>query len=233
MNPNENNPTPSSDPTPVPSTPPPPTPAPSPTIPISNQPDQPVFQPEANPDTQVTPSFQAANTPVNQPTSVPSPFDTANVNTNPGSSSGSQQTSPSEDPGKTLGVVGFVMSLVGFGLISLILSIIARKKSKQAGHSNGFALAGIIISTITILVSFVIAALLVFGGIKAAEYCQENGSTVQNADGSTTVNCSAGTDTSLEGSTTEGSSNMQLDTLPEGSGSMETDTTPVTLPATQ
>lgn len=102
---------------------------------------------------------------------------------------------PAEDPGKTLGIVGFVLSLLGGGLISLIISVVARNKSKKAGHSNGLALAGIILSVIGMIVGALLAVLVVTGAMKAAEYCQENGTTTQNADGSVSVNCSAESET--------------------------------------
>ena len=57
-------------------------------------------------------------------------------------------TAPSAvDPGKTLGVVGFILAFVA-NLFGLIISIIALNKSKKAGYKNGLALAGIIISSI-------------------------------------------------------------------------------------
>ncbi len=72
------------------------------------------------------------------------------------------ETTPASDPGKVLGIVS--MSLAIFGLVcgctmivsaaaliaALITGIIAKKKSKQAGYTNGFAIAGIIISSVGI-----------------------------------------------------------------------------------
>ena len=58
------------------------------------------------------------------------------------------------DPGHGLGVASLITSFF-IGIVGLILGIIALKKSKQAGHSNGLALAGIIIggiNTITIII---------------------------------------------------------------------------------
>lgn len=112
-------------------------------------------------------------------------------------------TQDTEDPGKTLGIVGFILSLLGFGLISLVVSWIARSKSKKAGFSNGLALAGIIISAITVVITSVIIFFMVSAGMKAAEYCKENGTTVRNADGSVSMNCSAGESSTLENTTTE------------------------------
>ena len=60
-----------------------------------------------------------------------------------------------EDPGKTLGIVGLVLAIVA-PLIGLIVSIIARNKSKQAGFQNGLAKAGIIVSIILMVLYVII-----------------------------------------------------------------------------
>ncbi|QJW35360.1 DUF4190 domain-containing protein [Cellulosimicrobium protaetiae] len=54
---------------------------------------------------------------------------------------------PIEDPGKTLGIVGFVFAFIG-PLLGLIFSIIARNKSKAAGFDNQLAKWGVILSSI-------------------------------------------------------------------------------------
>ncbi len=51
------------------------------------------------------------------------------------------------DPGKTLGIVGFILSFL-VSLVGLILSAIGYSRSKRAGFKNGLALAGIIIGSI-------------------------------------------------------------------------------------
>ena len=57
------------------------------------------------------------------------------------------------NPGQGLGIASLVCSLIGISLVGLILGIIALKKSKEAGMSNGMALAGIIISSIGLVFS--------------------------------------------------------------------------------
>lgn len=52
------------------------------------------------------------------------------------------------NPGQGLGIASLVCSLIGMSLVGLILGIIAMKKSKEVGMSNGLALAGVIISSI-------------------------------------------------------------------------------------
>jgi hypothetical protein len=71
---------------------------------------------------------------------------------------------PSIDPGKTMGIVAFIMSFfVTFFLIqsvALILGIVALVQSKKAGHSNRWAVAAIIISA-TLMVIAIIVAIIV------------------------------------------------------------------------
>jgi uncharacterized membrane protein len=87
------------------------------------------------------------------------------------------------DPGRSLGIAGFVLSLLGpLTLIGLILSIIAFVQSKKAGMRNGFALAGIIIGAIFTIGGI---ALLVFGIASLAQTCAELGNGVHERNGVT------------------------------------------------
>lgn len=95
-----------------------------------------------------------------------------------------------EDPGKTLGIVGFVMSLLGFGPISMVISIIAKSKSKKAGHSNGLALAGIIISAIGTVVGTLFVILMIMGASAVIGQCQELGPGTHTMDSGAIVTCS-------------------------------------------
>lgn len=54
---------------------------------------------------------------------------------------------PAEDPGKTLGIVGFVLCFV-CSIAGLIVSIIAKKKSRAAGFNNTLANVGVILGWI-------------------------------------------------------------------------------------
>lgn len=54
---------------------------------------------------------------------------------------------PADYPGKTLGIVGLVLAIVA-PLIGLIISIVARKQSREAGVDNGLAKAGVIVGAI-------------------------------------------------------------------------------------
>ncbi|MGN7797624.1 hypothetical protein [Leifsonia sp. 22587] len=67
-----------------------------------------------------------------------------------------------EDPGRTLGVVGLVLAIV-FPIAGLVVSLVARNRSREAGFANGLAKAGVIVSIVIIaaslLISFAIIAL--------------------------------------------------------------------------
>lgn len=76
----------------------------------------------------------------------------------PTSSSDASYGNPNASvPGKTLGIVAFVLALVPVGLqfVGLILGIVALVQSKKAGHKNGLALAAIIISSILLVLTIV------------------------------------------------------------------------------
>ncbi len=81
---------------------------------------------------------------------------------------------PAENPGRTLGIIGFILAIL-IAPVGLVISIIALVKSRRAGMSNGLALAGIIIG---VLFS-IIGAILLIGLIaliptitELAELCQ-------------------------------------------------------------
>lgn len=54
-----------------------------------------------------------------------------------------QMVSSAHDPGHGLGIASLIVSLLGFGIVGLILGIVALNKSKKAGHSNVMAIIGI------------------------------------------------------------------------------------------
>ena len=57
---------------------------------------------------------------------------------------------PATDPGRTLGIAGLVLAIFT-SAVGLVVSIVAFRKSKQAGFKNTAALAGIVVGTITTL----------------------------------------------------------------------------------
>ena len=68
---------------------------------------------------------------------------------------------PTTDPGKTMGIVAFIMSFfVSFffiQIVALILGIVALVKSKKAGYSNRWAVAAIIISSVLMVLTIIVA----------------------------------------------------------------------------
>lgn len=76
-------------------------------------------------------------------------------------------------PGKTLGIVAFILALVpvGLQLIGLILGIVALVQSKKAGRGNGFAVAAIIIGALAIIVGIIVAVAVVVPSLNAATTC--------------------------------------------------------------
>lgn len=61
----------------------------------------------------------------------------------------------------TMALVGFILSLLGFNVIALILSIVGLtncKKPEYNGDGKGFAIAGIIISSIYIVIIIILYA---------------------------------------------------------------------------
>ena len=93
-------------------------------------------------------------------------------------------------PGRTMGIVGFVLSLLGpLTVAGLIVSIIGMVQSKRAQAKNGFALAGIIIGAVgtVLLMLFIIIALAGVGYLMEA--CGELGPGTHVVDG-VTYTCS-------------------------------------------
>ncbi|GAB3537120.1 hypothetical protein GCM10027403_20240 [Arthrobacter tecti] len=90
---------------------------------------------------------------------------------------------PAPDPGRSLGIAGFVLSLlIPVSAIGLILSIIALVQSRKAGRKNKLALAGVIIgATVTVLV----IAFIVFGFVSLFQVCSELGNGVHQRNGIT------------------------------------------------
>ena len=65
------------------------------------------------------------------------------------------------DPGKTLGIVGFIMAFIGLQLVGLILSIVGFNKSKNAGFKNSLAFVGIILNGVFLALAIIIIPIIV------------------------------------------------------------------------
>jgi hypothetical protein len=97
-----------------------------------------------------------------------------------------QSATASGKPGFVLGIVGFALSLIAvLNIVGLILSIISLVKSRRAGYTNGFALAGVIIGGLGVLLLAVIAVLAVPALVDAAETCARLGDGVHEVNGAT------------------------------------------------
>lgn len=100
---------------------------------------------------------------------------------------------PAENPGKTLGIVGLICSIIWpISIVGLIVSIIAMVKSRKAGMGNGFALAGIIIGAIGVITGVIaIIALIAAAGFaqEVIQFCETAGPGPQEFQGQP-INCS-------------------------------------------
>lgn len=93
------------------------------------------------------------------------------------------------NPGKTMGIVSLILSIIGIHLVGVILGFVGLSQSKKAGQKNGFAIAGIIIGFIgmaLLLLFLTLGGALVgslFGGL--TQVCSELGTGVWEIDGVT------------------------------------------------
>ncbi|WP_409048186.1 DUF4190 domain-containing protein [Microbacterium sp. HA-8] len=95
-------------------------------------------------------------------------------------------------PGKTLGIVAFILSFF-VQLVALILGIIALVQSRKAGAKNGWALAAIIISVILMIIGIIVGIALIGLAIGAAEeyarLCSEYGPGTHEVSSGVTITC--------------------------------------------
>lgn len=140
-----------------------------------------------------------------------------------------QQTGTAKNPGKVLGIIGFIFGFIFFlNLPGLIISIIGLTKSKNAGKKNGLAIAGIVINAVALVFGFLaFITLIAYGGISTKAY---NAEALTNADSVEKVAESYKADTGLyPANIAEFSSTTNTTILPEG---IKLDTKPTALNAT-
>ncbi len=77
---------------------------------------------------------------------------------------------PAVDPGKTMAIIAVILPFVGFGLVGLILGLVAKSKSRTAGFKNTLALVAIIISIVAIIGTIIAG---IFVGIYVAEVANQ------------------------------------------------------------
>lgn len=93
-----------------------------------------------------------------------------------------------EDPGKTLGIVGLVLSFFT-AIIGLIVSIVALRKSKKAGFKNTPALIGIIVGVLSTVVAIIIGIVSIIAVTAVLSQCAQLGPGQHQVNG-TTITCS-------------------------------------------
>ena len=97
------------------------------------------------------------------------------------------QQPAAEDPGKTLGIVGLILSFFT-ALIGLIVSAVALNKSKKAGFKNTPALIGVIIGAIGTVFAVIAISLAIAGAVALGQKCAELGPGVHQ-EGGVTITC--------------------------------------------
>ncbi|WP_431804252.1 DUF4190 domain-containing protein [Microbacterium sp. bgisy203] len=78
--------------------------------------------------------------------------------------------SGSSYPGKTLGIVAFIVSFF-FNIVGLILGIVAFVQSKKAGRTNGWAIAAIVIGAISVIITVILFFAVIVPSLNAATTC--------------------------------------------------------------
>ena len=91
------------------------------------------------------------------------------------------------NPGRTLGIVGFILAFF-VSPAGIIVSAIGLSKSRKSGNKNGLALAGLILSIVISIIAIVVMVLLVGAAVALLNQCTELGGGVQQING-VTVTC--------------------------------------------
>lgn len=117
--------------------------------------------------------------PYTQPTSAQPSY-------TPGSAYAGQ---PSAEPGKVLGIVGFVLAFV-FSPAGIVVSAIAIAQSRRAKRKNGLALAGLILSIVFFILGVLVIILIAVAAVAVVNHeCAQLGSGVHTLQNGTTFTC--------------------------------------------
>jgi uncharacterized membrane protein len=96
---------------------------------------------------------------------------------------------PATYPGKTLGIVGLIVSIF-FSLIGFIISLIAFNQSKAAGFKNTPAKAGIIIGIVLFVLGVIGVILAIVLGVGVVNsLCDGQAPGVYETTGGGTITC--------------------------------------------
>jgi len=91
------------------------------------------------------------------------------------------------DPGRTLGIVGFILAFF-VSPAGILVSAIGLSKSRKSGNKNGIALAGLILSIVFFIIGIVVTAVLVGAAVALLNQCTGLGGGVQQING-VTITC--------------------------------------------
>ena len=86
------------------------------------------------------------------------------------------------NPGRTLGIVGFILAFF-VSPAGIIVSAIGLFKSRKSGNKNGLALAGLILSIVFFIISIVIIVSIVGAAVALLNQCAALGGGVQQING--------------------------------------------------
>lgn len=96
-------------------------------------------------------------------------------------------------PGKSLGIAGFVLSLVALTCgVGLVLSIVAYRLSHRAGFKNRLAQAGIVIGAIFTALFIVFITIGISAGVSLGNQCKNLGLGSHEVNGATITCTSTG-----------------------------------------
>ncbi|MDB5161684.1 MAG: hypothetical protein JWM52_192 [Candidatus Saccharibacteria bacterium] len=93
------------------------------------------------------------------------------------------------NPGKTLGIVSLILSIIGVGVVGIILGAIGLNKSKKAGLGNGLALAGIIVGAISTVLGILFFSLILIGASSIVKTCNDLGPGTHTTTSGTVITC--------------------------------------------
>jgi hypothetical protein len=115
-----------------------------------------------------------------------------NANTDVASSDDVVPARDGGDPFRVFGIVGFVLSLFAIlNFAGLAISIIALIRSQRVGFRNRFALAGVVIAGLGVLVTLIIVSIAAGALVDAAQTCARLGDGV-HVIGIATYSCAPG-----------------------------------------
>jgi hypothetical protein len=83
------------------------------------------------------------------------------------------------------GIASLITSLVGFGIVGVILGIVGQTHARKVGRHNGLAIAGIVIGGLSILIVVGLIAFSIFMFMSVGATCDDLGPGTHIVDGTT------------------------------------------------